>query len=201
LDLTKAFDMVNHDILLQKLQCYGNRGVEYQWFVSYLTNRKQLVEIEYLNIVANVIQYKRSDEKIITYGVPQGSTLGPLLFLIFINDLDESVTDVKGVNLTLFADDTNILVNGNDMQDPALNIDTSLKNIFSWFDKNRMLNNNEKFLAISFHHKTNKNIILQDIIIKDRQITYVSETKFLGVWLDQTLTWDLHIDKLACKLS
>jgi UDP-N-acetylglucosamine 2-epimerase len=99
--------------------------------------------------------------------------LGPLLFLIFINDLDESVTDVKGVNLTLFADDTNILVNGNDMQDLALNIDASLKNIFSWFDKNRMLINNEKSLAISFHHKTNKNNILQDIIIKDRQITYV----------------------------
>jgi hypothetical protein len=70
LDLTKAFDMVNHDILLQILQCYDIRGVAYQWFVSYLTIRKQLVEIEYLNTVSNVIQYKRSDEKIITYGFP-----------------------------------------------------------------------------------------------------------------------------------
>jgi hypothetical protein len=127
--------------------------------------------------------------------------LGHLLFLIFINDLDESVTDVKGVNLTLFADDTNSLVNGNDMHDLALNIDTSLKNIFSWFDKNRMLINHEKFLAISFHHKTNKNIIFQDIIIKDGQITYLSESKFLGVWLDKNWTWALHIDKLVCKLS
>jgi hypothetical protein len=87
------------------------------------------------------------------------------------------------------------------MQDLALNKDASLKNIFSWFVKNRMPINNEKSLAISFHHKTNKNIILQDIIIKDRQITYVSETKFLRVWLDKNLTWDLHIDKLVCKLS
>jgi hypothetical protein len=79
LDLTKAFDMVNHDILPQKLEFYI-RGYTYQWFVSYLTNRKQLVEIEYLNAVSNVIQYEQSDEKIITYGVPQGFTLGPLLF-------------------------------------------------------------------------------------------------------------------------
>jgi retron-type reverse transcriptase len=104
LDLTKAFDIVNHDILLQRLEFYGIRGVAYQ--------------------------YEQSDEKIITYGVPQGSTLGSLLFLIFINDLDVSVIDVKGVNLTLFADDTSILVNGNDLQDLAFNIDISLKNIF-----------------------------------------------------------------------
>ena len=63
LDLTKAFDMVNHDRLLQKLQVYGIRGVAYQWFVSYLTNRKQLVEIEYLNTLSNVIKYKRSEKK------------------------------------------------------------------------------------------------------------------------------------------
>jgi hypothetical protein len=94
--------------------------------------------------------------------------LGPLLFLIFINDLDASVTGVKGVNLTVFSDDTSILVNGNDMQDLAFNIDASLKNIFSWFDNNRLLINNEKSLEISFHHKNNKNIIFQDIIVKDR---------------------------------
>jgi hypothetical protein len=82
--------------------------------------------------------------------------LGPLLFLIFINDLDVSVTDVKGANLTLFADDTSILVNGNDMGDLAFNTDASLKNIFSWFDNNRLLLNNEKSLAIGFYHKTIK---------------------------------------------
>jgi hypothetical protein len=126
--------------------------------------------------------------------------LGPLLFLIFINDLDVSVTDVKGVNLTLFADDTSILVNGNDTLDLACNIDTSLMNIFSWFDNNRLLINKEKSLAIGFHHKNTKNIIFQDIIIKDRQITYASETKFLGIWLDKNLTWDLHIDNLVSRV-
>jgi hypothetical protein len=87
------------------------------------------------------------------------------------------------------------------MQDLAFNIDASLKNIFSWFDNNRLLINNEKSLAIGFHHINNKNIIFQDIMIKGRQITYASGTKFLGIWLDKNLTWNLHIDNLVCKLS
>lgn len=72
-----------------------------------------------------------------------GFHIGTIVVFNIIDDLDECVTDVKGVNFTLFADDTNILVNGNDMQDLALNIDASLTNIFSWFDKNRMLINNK----------------------------------------------------------
>jgi hypothetical protein len=85
--------------------------------------------------------------------------LGPLLYLIFISDLDVSVPDVKGENLTLFADDTSILVNGSDMKDLAFNTDYISQHIFSWFDNNRLLNNNEKSLTIGFHHKNNKKII------------------------------------------
>jgi hypothetical protein len=80
LDLSKAFDTVNHNILLQKLDTYGIRGTAHQWFASYLKNRKQLVEIDHINATTHKSQQKWSEEKIIQYGVPQGSILGSLLF-------------------------------------------------------------------------------------------------------------------------
>ena len=95
IDLQKAFDTVNHDILLQKLEHYGIRGTALKWFQSYLTNRKQFVSIN----------GHSSSQREITCGVPQGSVLGPLLFLIYINDLPKSS---KLLSFYLFADDTNI---------------------------------------------------------------------------------------------
>ena len=97
IDLQKAFDTVDHKILLEKLNYYGIRGVANNWFKSYLTNRLQFVSINGFN----------SDEVMMQFGVPQGSILGPLLFLIYINDLHESI---KFCSTCHFADDTNLLI-------------------------------------------------------------------------------------------
>ena len=98
MDLSKTFDTVDHEILFQKLQHYGIRGLPLQWFKSYLTNRKQYT-------IANKAT---SEESTITYGVPQGSVLGPLLFLIYTNDITNAISGNHKVKL--FADDTNIFV-------------------------------------------------------------------------------------------
>ena len=99
IDFSKAFDMVDHDILLDKLYHYGVRGVAHKWFKSYLTNRKQ-----YVNIKGH-----KSTTKELKYSVPQGSILGPLLFIIYINDIPNIHKIAKFI---LYADDANIIING-----------------------------------------------------------------------------------------
>ena len=108
LDLSKAFDTIGHDILLYKLHFYGIRGLSNKWFASYLSNRKQYTEIHKC----------KSSKKNITTGVPQGSVLGPILFLIYINDIINSMS----LNLLSFADDTTVYKSGS-------HIDTLINNI------------------------------------------------------------------------
>jgi len=103
--------MVNRDICIQKLDAYGIRGIAYQWFVSYLKNRKMLVKIDCLDVTTDEVQKKQLEESIIEYRVPQGSSLGPL-FLIYVSDIDTNISSVMGIKLTLFADDSSVLIMG-----------------------------------------------------------------------------------------
>ena len=120
-DLEKAFDTVNHSILLKKMEHYGVRGVVHQWFASYLSNREQFVSVNGHN----------SSLKKVSCGVPQGSVLGPLLFLIYINELPNAT---KSLSFFLFADDTNIYFESDDIEKLTKKINKELVKVKKWLN-------------------------------------------------------------------
>ena len=142
MDLSKAFDTIDHQILLNKLQFYGLKGTELELFVSYLSNRKQYVQFE----------DKKSKTEIITTGVPQGSILGPLLFIIYINDICRA-TDYFDV--IIYADDTtlcsSIKVELTAAQN-SKNINDELQNISIWLKSNKLSLNTNKTKCMIFHN-------------------------------------------------
>ena len=125
LDFSKAFDTVNHEILLQKLIMYGIQDIALEWFRDYLTNRSQYV----------TYNFKKSAKENITCGVPQGSILGPLLFLIYINDLAMVSNAFLSV---LFADDTNLFISGHDIETLCNKINEDLEKIQEWLCANKL---------------------------------------------------------------
>ena len=187
LDFSKAFDTVNHDILLDKLCHFGIRGNALSWFKSYLTGRKQFVTY---NGVA-------SSTKVITCGVPQGSILGPLLFLLYINDLYNIWSTSIPI---LYADDTNLFYKGKDIDTLVSYINMELKNISTWLKVNRLSLNIKKTHFMFFRKQRNKKCDLK-IQIDGSEIDQVERTKFLGVVIDQNLNWKEHVSLISRKVS
>ena len=187
LDLSKAFDTVNHSILLKKLYFYGIRGKCHSWIADYLSNRKQIVK--YNDV--------RSSEMTITCGVPQGSILGPLLFLIYINDLNNSTSKLSAI---LFADDTNLFCSGKDLQELESIVNTQLTGVQEWLTLNQLTLNikKSKFIIFKSHKKQLKRQLHLQLSGNDLQ--RVEESKFLGIIIDQHLTWKNHIEYVVKKI-
>ena len=186
-DLQKAFDTVNHDILLCKLQKYGIRGIVLDWFRDYLHNRKQFVSVGDIE----------SDLGMISCGVPQGSVLGPLLFLIYVNDICNIGPEC---NVRLFADDTNVFVFGKTMSDVFLKSNTIVAELNNWFIANKLSLNVDKTCYSVFGNRSDDGCLSNVVKLNDISLTKVDSCKYLGVIIDSELTWKMHIDYVYSKL-
>ena len=190
MDLSKAFDTLDHGIMLNKLQYYGIRDASLLWFNSYLNCRKQ-----YVDIGGHI-----STQRLITTGVPQGSILGPLLFIIYMNDIPNCS---PSFNFILYADDTSLFASLDIYRESySVSINDELNHVYQWLCCNKLSLNLEKTKCMFFHHHR-KNIAgkIPDIMINDKRIERVNTFNFLGIVINEHLSWKPHCDYIANKLT
>jgi hypothetical protein len=191
-DFTKAFDTVDHELLLYKLNNMGISGVANAWIRSYLKDRKQIVSIK-----SEGSDYL-SEEQTINVGLPQGSVIAPLMFILFTNDLPNEVTEGK---LTLFADDTTHMIKSPNPEELYVETNTAVSQIEKWSRENNLFLNQEKTAVMRFQAKQERDASCTLIWMNKKSIVEESQAKLLGVIIDNDLNWRCHIDMLCKKIA
>lgn len=181
-DLSRAFDCVVHSVLLKKLIKYGIRGNPCKWIADFLNDRTQFVSIEYVK--GNKHEKVSSDLLSNEVGVPQGSILGPVLFLLYINDIVGSMKD----NVYLYADDATVIVSSADGSSLRGDIQNNLDSLQLWFNRN-VLHINKSKTTYTVYHNFNKTVSDVDVMIDSTALKRVESVRFLGLEVDECLTW------------
>lgn len=199
LDLSKAFDCVSHELLFDKLENYGLRGIVLSWIKSFVGDRKQFVIIKHIN-ESNVVTDNASSLRTVNVGVPQGSILGPLLFTLFVNDI---VLVSNSSRITMYADDIALLISDKRSHEIENKCNETVSDIYDWCFSNSLFTNVPKTNYIRFHpyqYNPSSGICIS-IHLNNCCITHVTSFKFLGIFMDQHLNWKTHCQYVIAKLN
>ena len=189
LDLSKAFDLINHSLLIDKLKLYNFDSSAINWFTSYLKDRKQFVSFKNCN--SSMLSIKS--------GVPQGSILGPLLFLLYINDLH---LEVEHCHTNTYADDSTLLFSSPDISIVNQTINDDLSKVHTWCNQNHMIINTNKSKAMVIPPKKNLSLPTSfSVIYNNASLSFSEVEKSLGLIIDSTLSWTSHCQHLHAKVS
>ena len=190
LDLIKPFDTVDHEILLSKLNLYGINGIVHQRFQSYLEDRKNMCSINGL----------LSSSFSLSCGVPQGTILGPLLFLLYINDLANCLSNCEP---RMYGDDTHLTYASNNIHNIQTSLNEDLENFHNWLRTNKQTLNMTKteFMLIGSRQRLGIVTVSPTLAINDFRVTQVATAKSLGVTIDDNLDWGSHVEKIIKKVS
>ena len=187
IDLSKAFDSIEHCLLLKKMRSYGIDGDELRWFKGYLAGRKQRV----------IVDGASSGWSEVVCGVPQGSILGPLMFLIFVNDLPDVVSKCM---VNLYADDTTIYYANKDSKKVTITLNADLSSIVDCIEHNRLKMKINKTQLMTLGRKACKHQYDQiRVNVRGTNIAKSDQVKYLGVIVDSDLSWKAHIAKIRQK--